>query len=134
MTYKYDETKLLADHLPFVNVVKPPVRRIVIHMNSAIGDEYGVQLLWNGSSVREIPCFFIAIVNRIWLNRIDDHDTRTPAAVKSTSHQNTVIALFDSAMNAKNMKHVLKHTQTYGTPQDVVRRKILGACPLIASP
>ena len=37
-------------------------------------------------------------------------------------------------MKARNIKHVLKHTQTYGTPQDVVRKKILGAWPLMASP
>ena len=79
-----------------------------------------------------MPCFFMAWVRRIWLNRIEDQETRTPAAVRSTSHQKTVIALLDSAMKARNMKQVLKQTQTYGTPQALVRRKILGACPLMA--
>ena len=81
-----------------------------------------------------MPCFFIAWVRRMWLNRIADQDISTPAAVRSTSHQNTVIALFDNAIKAKNMKHVLKHTHTYGTPQEVVRRKMAGAWRLMANP
>src|SRR5690242_3147649 len=131
---RYEDTKLLVDHPPFVKTSNPPVNRMVRHMTSASGEEYGVQLLWKGSSVREMPCFFIAWVRRMWLNRIEDQETRTPAAVRSTSHQKTVIALLESAMKARNMKHVLKQTQTYGTPQAEVRRKILGACPLIARP
>lgn len=42
---RYDDTKVLVDHPPFVNTENPPVKRIVRHMNSASGDEYGVQLL-----------------------------------------------------------------------------------------
>lgn len=77
--------------------------------------------------MREMPCFFIAMVRRMWLNKIADQEINTPAAVRSTSHQKTVIALLESAMKARNMKQVLKHTHTYGTPQELVRRKIFGA-------
>ena len=42
---RYDDTKLVVDQPPFVNTENPPVNRIVMHMNSASGDEYGVQLL-----------------------------------------------------------------------------------------
>jgi hypothetical protein len=48
----------------------------------------------------------------MWLNKIDDQETRTPAAVKSTNHQNTVIAPFDKLMKLRNMKQVKKRTQT----------------------
>jgi len=51
----------------------------------------------------------------------------TPHAVRSTNHQKTVIAPSDRLMNAKNMNAVFKRTHMYGTPQGVVRRKILGA-------
>lgn len=48
----------------------------------------------------------------MWLNRIEAQETRTPAAVKSTSHQNTVIAPLDKLMKLRNMKQVKKRTQT----------------------
>lgn len=50
------------------------------------------------------------------------------------TYQNTVKAPFDRVMKAKNMKAVCTKTQTYGTPQDVVRSRREGACFFKARP
>jgi hypothetical protein len=47
----------------------------------------------------------------MWLSRITDQDTSTPAAVKSTSHQKTVKAAFDRVKKLRNMKGTKNMTQ-----------------------
>lgn len=45
------------------------------------------------------------------MNRIADHETSTPAAVRATSQLKTAMALLESAMKARNIKDVLNNTQ-----------------------
>ena len=90
--------------------------------------------MFHGSLLASIPCLFSAILSLKWFNRIVDQLISTPAAVKSTSHQNTVNAPLLKLMKLRNMKMQNSNTQTYGVPQDVVRRKIFGAWPFSARP
>jgi hypothetical protein len=59
-----------------------------------------------------MPCFFMASRSLIWFRRMADQETRTPAAVRSTSHQKTVMAPFERLMKLRNMKAVKKSTHT----------------------
>ena len=61
---RYEDTKPLVDQLPFVNVVKPAVSRIMIQAKKATGVEYCVQLLCHGSEDSGMFCFFIARIKR----------------------------------------------------------------------
>jgi hypothetical protein len=40
LTYRHDETKLLADQLPLVNTANPDVSRMMMHETKATGVEY----------------------------------------------------------------------------------------------
>ena len=65
--------------------------------------------------------------------KIEIQEMRTPHAVRSTNHQNTVRAPFERVMNARHMNAVCRSTQLYGIPQEVVLRKIFGAWPFSAN-
>ena len=127
ITYRYEATKELEDHFPFVKTVNPPVNKMRRHMNNAAAEVYGVKPLCHGNSLRGIPCFFIAATKRRWLVNTALQETRTPADVRLTNHQKTVRAPFDKVIKARNIKAVCNKTQTYGIPHRVVRRKTWGA-------
>ena len=88
----------------------------------------------HGSLVIGMACCFIANRRRMWLIRIEIQETKTPAAVRFTNHQNTVMASLDRLIKLRKLKVMNSSTHTYGTPQEVVLKKILGACCLRANP
>lgn len=81
-----------------------------------------------------MPCFFMACFNRMWFSRMQLQLTSTPAAVRSTSHQNTVKASLLRVRKLSDMKAENSSTHMYGVPQDVVRKNSLGAWPFSARP
>jgi hypothetical protein len=90
--------------------------------------------LLHGSLLSGIPCSFIAIFNLMWFNKMADQLTKTPAEVRSTSHQNAVRAPSLKLMKLRSMNTQNSKTHMYGVPQRVVFRNILGACPFNAKP
>jgi len=134
-----------------VKTGKPAVRRITIHKTSATGVDHSetsisftagvrdgkdlpVQLLCQGKEDRGSFCFFMARTSLKWLVKIVIQEIKTPHATRSTSHQKIVRAPFDRLINARNMKAVFNRTHMYGTPQEVVLRKIFGAWSFKANP
>lgn len=49
---------------------------------------------------------------RMWLTRMEIHETKTPAAVKLTSHQKTVMASLDRLMKLRRLKVMKSKTHT----------------------
>lgn len=64
-----------------------------------------------GSLVIGMACFCMAKRKRMWLTRMEIHETKTPAAVKLTSHQKTVMASLDRLMKLRRLKVMKRKTQ-----------------------
>jgi hypothetical protein len=91
-----------------------------------------LNLLFQGSEERGIPCAFIPALKRRYVTAMQSHVMIPLSAVSCTRNEKMLAELEPAARNASKLKHQVVSTATQGLPHVVVFWNILGAVPLPA--